>query len=59
MKPLKHHTHRLLQRWLEAELITDSRRREHVLKKAEKHQDKINRWHAKLLKLGLWNREKS
>lgn len=57
MKPLKHHTQRLLQRWLEAESVTDPERREHILRKAGKHQDKINRWHAKLKALGLWNHE--
>lgn len=57
MKPLAYHSHRLLQRWLEAESITDPERRELVLRKAEKHQDKVNRWHQKLQRLGLWNRQ--
>ena len=59
MKPLKHHTERLLQRWLEAESTVDPERCEHVLKKAEKHQEKVNCWHARLVKLGLWNHERS
>lgn len=58
MNSLEHHSRRLLQRWLEAESTTDPARREHIIRKAEKHQGKVNRWHQKLQALGLWNRER-
>ena len=55
MKPLAYHSHRLLQRWLQAEQTTDPAEQNRILHKAEKHQAKVNRWHQKLQALGLWN----
>lgn len=48
MKPLHHHVERLAQRWLQAETTTDSAEAQHIIKKAEKHQHKINKWHKLL-----------
>jgi hypothetical protein len=48
MKPLHHHVQRLAQRFLDAELVEDPEEAQRVVRKAEKHQRKINRWHQLL-----------
>jgi len=48
MKPLTYHQRRLLQRFLEAETVTDRAEAQRIVRKAEKHQRKISRWHQLL-----------
>lgn len=43
MKSIKHHTHRLIQRMMQAETATTRNEAQKVIRKAEKHQRKINR----------------
>ncbi len=43
MKSLAHHSHRLLQRMLQAELAPSHEEALRILHKAEKHQRKINK----------------
>jgi hypothetical protein len=45
MKPLHHHVQRLAQRLLDAELAVNHEDAQRVVRKAEKHQQKIERWH--------------
>jgi hypothetical protein len=45
MKPLDHHVHRLAQRFLDAELASDHEAAQRIVRKAEKHQRKIQKWH--------------
>lgn len=48
MKPLHHHVQRLAQRLLDAELATNHEEAQFAVRKAEKHQRKISRWHRLL-----------
>jgi hypothetical protein len=59
MKPLHHHVQRLAQRFLNAELVKDPEEAQRVVRKAEKHQRKINRWHQLLSPLQNAWRSKS
>ena len=56
MKPLHHHVQRLAARLLQAETATTHTEVEHILRKAEKHERKIAKWHERLQNLRLWNR---
>jgi hypothetical protein len=49
MKPLHHHVTKLAQRMLQAEQTTTRSEAQWVVRKAEKHQRKINHW-RKLLR---------
>lgn len=51
MKSLDHHVHRLAQRFLDAELAPDHQAAQRIVRKAEKHQRKIQKWHTLLAKL--------
>jgi hypothetical protein len=48
MKPLSHHVQRLAQRFLDAELATSHEEAQRVVRKAQKHQKKIQKWHRLL-----------
>jgi hypothetical protein len=48
MKPLHHHVQRLAQRLLDAELVTNHEDAQRIVRKAEKHQRKVNRLHRLL-----------
>jgi hypothetical protein len=48
MKPMHHHAQRLAKRLLEAELASTPEEASRVIRKAEKHQKKINKWHRLL-----------
>lgn len=56
MKPLKHHARKFAQRLLQAEQSSTTEEFAHNLRKAEKHQKKVSKWHQKLEKLHLWGR---
>jgi hypothetical protein len=43
MKDIKHHTHRLIQRMMQAETATTRTEAQKVIRKAEKHQRKLSR----------------
>ena len=43
MKSVQHHTHRLIQRMMQAETATTRDEAQKVIRKAEKHQRKLNR----------------
>lgn len=45
MKPLDHHARKLAQRFLQAETTTDPDEASRIIRKAEKHQRKINKIH--------------
>jgi hypothetical protein len=45
MKPLQHHLHRLAKHMLDAETVSTREDAQRVIRKAEKHQKKISRWH--------------
>jgi hypothetical protein len=42
MKSIQHHTHRLLQRMMQAETATSRAEAQKVIRKAEKHQRKLS-----------------
>lgn len=42
-KDLSHHEHRLLERMVQAETVTDRSEAQRVLRKADKHQRKVSR----------------
>lgn len=48
MKSLRHHASRLIARMMQAEEVTDPKKAEKILRKAEKHQRKLNQLHSKL-----------
>lgn len=55
MKPLHHHVQRLAARLLQAETAATQAEAERIVRKAEKHERKIAKWHQRLLRLNLWN----
>jgi hypothetical protein len=42
-KDLSHHEHRLLERMVQAENVTDRAEAQRILRKADKHQRKVSR----------------
>ena len=45
---MNHHEKRLLARMIQAETVTDPEKAEKIIKKAEKHQRKLNQLHSEL-----------
>lgn len=56
MKPLHHHVQRLAARLLQAEAATTHAEAECIVRKAEKHERRIAKWHRRLQRLNLWNK---
>lgn len=48
MKSLRHHASRLIARMMQAETVTDPEKAGKILRKAEKHQRKLNQLHSEL-----------
>jgi hypothetical protein len=48
MNSLEHHARRLLARMMQAETVTDPEKAEKIVRKAEKHQRKLNQLHSEL-----------
>jgi hypothetical protein len=51
MKSFDHHAKRLLARMMQAETVTNPEKAEKIVRKAEKHRQKMSRLRALILKL--------
>jgi hypothetical protein len=53
MKSFEHHARRLLDRMVQAETVTDPDKARKIVRKAEKHREKLSRLHHLLERVGI------